>query len=814
MIESGEQFVEVAVAAPVQGAFTYRVPEALRPNIRAGMRVWVPFGPRRVTGYILGPAPALGRGEGKFILDAMDDAPLFPEQMIAFFRWISDYYLYPLGMVIQSALPSGLTATDYTVVSLTQEGEFALANESNSFDGSELLKALLDGPVPRTRLEKQLPIGVSRGLIDRLARKGWVVFTRKITLPPTRHKTMATLRLVQPIKSISGLSRAKQSIVMAIHEMTPTGGAAIPVKDLKIKIPTAASHLRSLEHAGFVHLFTETVYRDCLGEAVMADTPPTPTPEQQAVIDTVDNALSKGFSAFLLDGVTGSGKTEVYLRLSEKVMALGRSVLVLVPEIALISQMERRFRARFGDRLAVLHSGLTQGERFDQWMRIAKSEVPIALGVRSGIFAPFTDLGLIVVDEEHDGSYKQESGLRYNARDLAVLRARQAHCPVVLGSATPSVQSFYNVKTGKFRHLSLTHRVAERPLPQILTVDLKCGPKRDETALFFTPELVKSIAETLKRGEQSLLFLNRRGYSGLPICCGCGVALRCRHCDLTLTFHQGEKRYKCHYCGFSIPSTARCPECLGGNIRLLSSGTEKVEETVRTIFPQARVARMDRDTTNAKGSIVKMLKELRERRIDILIGTQMVAKGHDFPGITLVGILCADLSLNFPDFRAGERTFQLISQVAGRAGRGDVPGRVVLQTFNPGHFAVEMAERQDFLAFFEMEIDIRRSLGYPPFTRMIQMRIEGKDPKSVIERAQLMGNRFREEHTVRKGAIRILGPIEAAISRIAGYHRWQIVLMGSRLIDLKKTLRNALEAAGRATGGVRTVIDVDPYDML
>jgi primosomal protein N' (replication factor Y) len=543
------------------------------------------------------------------------------------------------------------------------------------------------------------------------------------------------------------------------------------------------------------------------------------TDEQSAAMDRTAPLLGKGFHTILLAGVTGSGKTEVYLQLAKTALEQKRNVLVLVPEIALISQTERRFRARFGDTVAVLHSGLTKGERYDQWRRITDGKTPIAIGARSCIFAPFEDLGLVIVDEEHDPSYKQESGLRYNARDLAVVRARQHGALVVLGSATPSVQSWHNVAIGKYQPLHLTQRVNRQALPAIQTVDL--AQSRDAPGIhrYITPQLKQAIRGTLDDGSQALIFLNRRGFAAAPICGDCGRPLRCKNCDISLTLHKKANAFRCHYCGFSRAATSKCQACGSENIRLLGVGTEKIQEALTLLFPDARVARMDRDTMNRKGAMLRLLKDLQQRRIDILVGTQMVAKGHDFPGITLVGVVCADLTLNFPDFRAGERTFQLLAQVAGRAGRGEKPGQVVLQTFNPRHFSILAAKEQDFAAFFDQEIRSRQALGYPPFTRMIALRISGKNLRQTAGYARALGENCRRllaDNDAFGRQIKVMGPIEAPLARIANRHRWQLLVFGPSVGGLHPFVHELIlgRRAVPVSRGVRVSIDVDPFFLM
>ena len=543
------------------------------------------------------------------------------------------------------------------------------------------------------------------------------------------------------------------------------------------------------------------------------------TAEQNAVVAAVSHGLAGGFQTYLLYGITGSGKTEVYMRAVAAALDRGHQALVLVPEIALISQTERLFRARFGDCIALLHSGLSEGERFDQWMRILRREAKVAIGARSAIFAPFDRLGLIIVDEEHDDSYKQESKLRYHARDLAVVRAKLEDALALLGSATPSVQSYYNVQAKKFHGLNLWKRIEDRVLPEVTVVDLRETEGSRRYKPFMTKELREAIAETLDRGEQALLFLNRRGYANWPTCTHCGAPVRCKNCDITMTVHQGANAFRCHYCGYSCAQTLGCQVCGNPKIKLLGLGTERVEADVKAIFPKARVARMDRDTTVRKGALLNILKDLREGAIDILIGTQMVAKGHDYPNITLVGIICADLSLNFPDFRAGERTFQLLAQVAGRAGRGRQPGRVILQTFHPGHFCVRTASDQDYKAFYEHEIGFRRDVQYPPFFRLVQILVAGKDGDQTARYAQNLGEICRalqRENKTYQKEIRLLGPVAAPLTRIKKQYRWQLLLKGEKvgpLHGLTRALRSMADRELRGQG-VRMVVDVDPVDML
>jgi primosomal protein N' (replication factor Y) len=804
-------FIEVAIALPVYGTFTY---ELQHPPAAAGQRVLVPFGRRRVTGYVLGETAADPQLEIKPVLDILDEVPLFPQQMIPFFRWIADYYLHPLGEVIRSALPAGVNVSETAVCAITDAGKTALANGQADDAEQAALRLLQKSPMRIKAFARALDTHPAGGFLRKLQQRGWMATERKLTGSRVRSKTERFARAAKASPAAAKLTRQREKI---LHLLQASEAMSLP--DLIAAVPTTAATVRSMAQAGVIEIFEQAVYRDPFGETVDADTAPLPTAEQRSAISRVMQSLGRGFGAFLLAGVTGSGKTEVYMQLAERAIDGGQTVLILVPEIALISQMERRFRARFGDRIAVLHSGLSDGERYDQWMRIRNRQAGIVLGARSAIFAPLADIGLIVVDEEHDSSYKQETHLRYNARDLAAVRAKREDCVVVFGSATPSVQSYYNATRGKLIEIQLEKRVEERPLPEITVVDLR--ESRDQRGMrrFMSDALTAEMDAVLQRGEQALLFLNRRGFASFALCGDCGEAVKCKHCDISMTLHQAAAAYKCHYCGYARPAAAACDNCGSERIRQLGLGTEKIEETLKKIFPRARVARMDRDTTARKGTLVRMLKDLRDRRIDLLVGTQMVAKGHDFPNITLVGIICADLSMSLPDFRASERSFQLLAQVAGRAGRGQTPGKVILQTYNPEHFSIVAARNQDFKAFYTEEIRFRQALNYPPFSRMIQFMISGRDKKLTAALALRLGERCRRlQRRSRElsGAVEILGPIEAALTRIAGRYRWQILVKGAGVGPLHRFARLLISENPTLfhRRGVHIAVDVDPVFVM
>jgi len=813
-METDPGYIEVAVALPVFHTFTYVVPETFKDQAAVGGSVLVPFGRRRVTGYIFGPSRNSDHKELKPILDILDEQPLFPPAMVPFFKWIADYYKYPIGQVVKNALPGGLNVYDYSLITLTEQGRRARQSEQLSPVAKTVLKQLEAGPCRLSRLYKNIDQKIPAALLYNFEQSGWITRKWELKGASTKARLERFIRLGDKTLPVDRLSKPRQKIIELLKSEKE-----IAVNKVKAVVPNAAALIKPLESAGYLTIENKRVYRDPFGESIKPDIAPRLNREQQRAVSHVCKYLNEGYRPFLLNGVTGSGKTEVYMQVAAEVLKNGRLVLVLVPEIALITQIERRFRARFGECVCVLHSGLSAGERYDQWTRILLGEATVAIGARSAIFAPFANLGLIIVDEEHDASYKQEGQLRYNARDLAVVRAKQNKCIVILGSATPSIQSYYNVSTNKFAELTLSKRVVARQLPDIRIVDLRQTRDLRGIQRFITPELQMAMKETLERGEQVLLFLNRRGYASFPVCGACGEAMRCKYCDITLTLHQRSNAYRCHYCGYSRAATSSCNICGSTKIKHLGLGTEKLEDSLTSLFKKARVARMDRDTTGRKGSIIKILKGVKNNSIDILVGTQMVAKGHDFPNITLVGIICADLSLSFPDFRAGERTFQLLAQVAGRAGRGDRPGRVILQTYNPEHFCISAARNQDFNSFYRQEIGFRQALAYPPFTRMIQLKISGKDPHETEKHANLMGDHCHQLKTIhcdRYQSLQIMGPIEASLTRIAGRYRWQILLKGSNAGALHQFI-NQLRSECHLNFShqrIQVAIDVDPVFLM
>lgn len=752
MPHSRNSVIEVAIPLPLDRTFSYAVPEPLRRSVMQGVRVFVPFGRRKLTGYVLGPAPAT-TGELKEIIGVLDAAPLFTPRELAFYRWIASYYLQPLGEVIKTALPAGINI----------ESRGSIADEGDGQGSDGLLKGGRN--IRRERF----------------------------------------YRATDPALTAAGLRGTAARILLFLLEQGEASRSR-----LGGLFPNPSAPLKRLIELGLVSVEEREVYRDPFRDEPAVPSPPrTLNQAQSEAYASIAEAISRcDFAPFLLHGVTGSGKTEVYLQAIDHALGLGKRALVLTPEIALTPQLVTRFRGRFDCGIAILHSGLTPGERYDEWRRIRRGEAAIVIGARSAIFAPLEELGIIVVDEEHEASYKQSEGVTYNARDLALVRGKMERAAVVLGSATPLVTTYHAARTGKMRLLSLPERVRGLPLPEARIVDAR---RLKETS--FTPELAAALAENLASGGQSLLLLNRRGFATYLVCRDCGHVFRCPNCSVTLTFHRSRQRHFCHYCDFSLPAPSVCPECDGAEIVLLGKGTERVEDEVGTLMPDARIARMDSDTTAGRGGHGRILKRLEERRLDILIGTQMIAKGHDYPGVTLVGVVSADATLNLPDFRSAERTFQLVSQVMGRAGRGDMPGRVVIQGMDPDHYALAMAASHDYDGFYRLEIGFREEAGYPPFSHLALIGLSGTAERAVEQCARDAAGRLRELRASLGARLEILGPAPAPLAKLRGRFRWQILLKSGNRNEMKRLLL-MLRTGWSLPRVVRTTIDIDPVDTL
>ncbi|OQX05546.1 MAG: primosomal protein N' [Desulfobulbaceae bacterium A2] len=811
---------EVAVNAPIQQALTYGPPE-FSAVPEPGMRVLAPLGGRLVTGYVLAVVEGAPAGvELRNLAETLDDEILFPPEHIPFYRWIAGYYHHPLGEVIATALPGGIDVHSSLCARLSDEGRgelAALAVAADFVAPSWLARLLEVGELSPAATAAARRRPKEQRLLASWERRGWLTLTRGVSTAQVRRKTETVVALV-PATGPAPLKPSERKTLELLRELGGERAEAVPRRELTARYGGAGPALAGLARLGLVRLTERTLYRDPFGEPPPFCPAPEHLAEEQAQVlaQVVPAVQQGGFVTFLLHGVTGSGKTEVYLRATAAALEQGRGVLLLVPEIALATQLEAQFLSRFGERVALLHSGLSAGERLDQWLRILRGAADVVLGARSAVFAPLRNPGLIIVDEEHETAYKQDDGLRYHGRDLAVMRASMAGCPVLLGSATPSVVSSHHARQGKYRPLSLTRRVLDQVLPAVEVVDLG----RSERLIaepFFSVTLAEALEKTLAAGQQSLLFVNRRGFASSFMCRDCGHILRCRHCQVSLTLHRGRKQLLCHYCGYSLPAAIVCPQCRSERLTGLGIGAERIAASVATLLPAARVARLDSDSAGDRRGHLAALKAVRQGEVDILVGTQMIAKGLHFPGITLVGIVWADSTMAAPDFRAEERGFQQLTQVMGRAGRGETPGRVIIQTHRPEHHIIRLAQDNDYDTLFEREITLRRELGYPPFARLVNVKLSGPEEAEVERAAQAVAD-FAARHPAcqGRGAVEVLGPAPAPLARLRDRSRWQLLLKGGDLGRLHQLARAILHEARPILRGreLRLVLDVDPEDMM
>ncbi len=761
---------DVALPVPLARAFTYAVPAEMAARSTPGARVVCPFGSRRILGVVL----AVREGEApkgvKALASLVDDAPAVPPDLLAFLHDLAAYYLAPIGEVMRLALPP---------------------NDRETMN--ELASPTLF-PADRGH----------RGVTTRTLK--WVSATDRVEDSPLRGQQAAILAHLR-------------------------AAGSEPLGRLEVRWRSARDATKKLQSLGLVAIDERPAPDDpAFSEPAERDRPHDATAAQQAAIETLSQAIREAKAiTYLLQGVTGSGKTEVYLRAIAAAREAGKGSIVLVPEIALTPQLVARFRARFGDDLAVLHSALTPRERHSMWRKLREGAVDVAIGARSALFAPVRALGLLIVDEEHDSSFKQEEGVRYHARDMAIWRAHKAGGVCVLGSATPSLETEHLTRTGRATKLRLPDRARAQPMPRVEIVDLRrtgAGPTSDRR---ISIPLYRAIEAALAAKEQVILFLNRRGFAPSVRCEACGKVAACADCSVALTFHKRQTLrgglgspagpvglagvVRCHYCDYEAPLGGRCAQCNAEALALEGLGTEKLEESLAAAFPEARVARLDRDVATGK-KVEALLARVRAREVDILVGTQMVTKGHDLPNVTLVGVVNADAALSMPDFRASERTFQLLVQVAGRAGRGDVPGRVIVQTWDPGHAAIALAARHDVDAFLERELKDRRELGYPPLSRAALVRVDAVDEADARTASATLADVARRCPSVVSGQVLVQGPAPAPIARIRNRWRFRVMLRAAE----RGPLRAALAAIDAARAGlareVRASIDVDPVQLL
>jgi primosomal protein N' (replication factor Y) len=800
-------YCDVSLPVPLDQPFTYGLPETLRHRVRPGSRLVVPFGPRKLTGLILrchDDRPGVATREA---LRLIDSEPVLGAELLALGRWIAGYYCAPLGEVLRSMLPLASEIRKGKIWSLTDSGRDAarqlLLDASPEDPVALVLRMLEKRPLSAIYLAKTQPLADKA--IRSLERKGFIVAEQVQTERDPLRAPSERLRIELAGAPGDGKLNKPERELRAFLELHP---GSHNLKDLEDAVKNASMAARSLARKGMVSLKPETV---AMAAGPVRVRHPLNPAQQAAFEQILDGIRAREFRTFLLHGVTGSGKTEVYLNSIEAVLAEGRSSLLLVPEIALTPAMAGQFFARFGDRVAILHSAFTDVERSEQWRRIRSGAASVVVGTRSGVFAPVRNLGLIVVDEEHDGSYKQEETPRYNGRDVAVVRAQAANACVILGSATPSLESRYNVERVKYTLLELPGRIEQRPMPSVQLIDMRQEFLETRKQATFSRKLIEAIGLRLENGEQTIVLLNRRGFSSFVACRACGERVQCINCSLTLTYHKRDRRLLCHYCGYAEKVPSVCPKCSSEHIYFLGLGSERVEEELHQAFPTARIARLDRDTVTGKRQYETILQDFREGNYDLLVGTQMIAKGHDIPNVTLVGVVSADIGLGMPDFRAAERTFQLLTQVAGRAGRGNVPGIVLVQTINPDHYAVRMAAAQDYQAFYEKELTFRRMMHYPPFSAMANILVRSEKK----EMAMRMSADLAMVLTPPPEKLKVMGPAEAPVPRLKNEYRYQFLIKAAS----RKTLNELLQrirsfALDRKWGATALVIDVDPLTLM
>jgi len=831
------QYAQVAIPVHLSKTFTYRLPSSMQRAVQVGSRVIVPLGRKPVTGYIVALLARLRSGtslveaEIKDVQELLDvDPPLTPE-VLEVTRWVSDYYAAPWGEVLRAALPAGINVAVEQTVAITSKGRAELSTLEDvsvppaSAGGSGKastkvhgLRLLADeGEFEVSAFGLRMGSARPPRWLGELEQAGLIERSYRARSTPTRAKRQRAVRLINAAAtSAEGASQSRTTAAQQrVLDTLRANQSEMAVGGLLTAAQVSESAVRTLLKRGVLEEFEQDVRRDPLAEAELPVNEDFKlTNAQTDALRSIERPMKEArFATMLLHGVTGSGKTEVYLRAMRDALKSGGGAIMLVPEIALTPILSRRLRAHFGDQIAIFHSSLSKGERFDEWSRLRRGEARVVLGTRSAIFAPVQKLRLIVIDEEHDTSYRQEESPFYNARDTAIVRAQKESAVVVLGSATPSLESFHNAQRGKYNYLHLPERVENRPMAQAELIDMREVFARRKKPAVFSDALLQAIAETHARGEQTIILLNRRGYSSFILCRSCGESINCPNCDVTLTYHRGDRVLVCHYCNHRQLAPSQCPVCDSKYIYYVGEGTEQIEELLRQRFPKLRIGRIDRDTKSRRHAFEKTLLDFGKGELDLLVGTQMLAKGHDFPNVTLVGVVSVDAGLALPDFRAAERAFQLITQVAGRAGRGDLPGRVLIQTYHPHHYALRHAQAQDYRGFYDEEIRHRRNHGYPPFVALALLLSRHKDQTRALGTAQQLKSAMSEAN--RDHACRILGPAPAPFARLRGEHRIQLLVKSRSRRQMRAVIDQAMAAMEKAGNDLRGVaLEIDPVSMM
>jgi primosomal protein N' (replication factor Y) len=817
-------FATVAVPLGVRKTFTYLVPRALEGKIAVGARVLVPFGRKVVSGFVVGctASPPAGDFRIRSVRDLLDSEPLIPPSLVELALWVADYYFTAPGEVLRALLPAGSLAAADRKVRLTSRAQELLSGALQPTDLNAKEKLLLEtlareGEMSLRKLSALDRLHDATRWVESLSEQDLVRVEDYVERARVSDKMQLGIaaRAATP-EVIARLTGPQREMYMQLR----SAGNVVPLQAALRLADASPSIARSLEKRGLVEIAPMKMERvpfelsEISGHPVL-----TFTPGQREVFERLCACLNAAQSVrCLLHGVTGSGKTEIYLRLIAEVIKNGGGAILLVPEIGLTPLLGRIAASHFPDQVALLHSGMSPGERFDQWNRIRCGAASVVVGTRSAVFAPLEKLRLIVIDEEQDGSYKQDESPCYHAREVAWRRLQSCGGVLLMGSATPSVETYYMAKEeSAILPLTLPERIEARPLPEVTVVDMSIEFQRHGRKMVVSDKLRGELEENLRRGEQSMVLLNRRGYSRSLLCRSCGTVFSCPDCSVSMTYHQKEGRLICHYCGMEKRTPDACNNCGGEYIYFVGVGTEQLEEILRMMFPKARLARLDRDTTRRRGALRKILFDFADRKLDMLVGTQMLAKGHDFPNVTLVGVVSADAGLSFPDFRSAERTFQLLTQVSGRAGRGRVPGRVVIQSFYPDHYALQFARRQDYCGFYRREIEFRRLLGYPPLRSLVQILIHA----DTAEKGWRIGGKVAEEvksSATRAGAksrLQVLGPAAAPLEKLRGQYRFQVLLKVTPGGDVSAILQDAFARLGRSRVSLKNVhVDVDPLSLL
>ena len=800
--------VSVAVPVPALDALTYRVPDHLAMPV-AGARVLAPLGSRVLTGIALpsGELPAAD-AELKDLIDVLDEGAFLPPEIVKLAQWVAEYYACGIGDALAAAMPPRAWVESERYAQLTPNGVMRAMTEKG-LRGEVLGRLVGDKPVKVGALTTRAGI---HGALSGLERDGLISITKPLKGNASAFLTVRVAALTAQGHDPEVKDRRLGEKQREAIDLLAGAADGIETSDLAAR-GIGPAVLKRLVELGLVTMHRRQVDRDPFAAdaaaRVTARVTVALTREQQEAFERLLAIAASGrFRCALLHGVTGSGKTEIYMRLADEVRRRGRGVLLLVPEIALTPAVAALFRGAFGDRVAIQHSGLSDGERHDQWHRIRRGEVDVVVGTRSAVFAPVAKLGLLIVDEEHDGSYKQEETPRYHGRDVAVVRAQQAGALVVLGSATPSMESFHNAQTGRYDLVSMQRRVLDRPMASVRIVDMREQLAAAGPDVVLSTVLVEALQDRHAKREQAMVLLNRRGFATVVLCRQCAHSLECPNCSVSLTVHKAIGRARCHYCNYSIPVPKKCVQCGGEYLEHVGFGTERVEAEIKALLPDARIARVDRDTIRRRGAITGLLSRFAGGELDVLVGTQMIAKGHDFPRVTLVGVISADVGLGMADFRAGERTFQLLTQVAGRAGRGELAGEAIVQTLYPTHYSIRHACQQDYSAFFADELEFRQRMHYPPVVAMINTVVKGKTREGALSDANELVRALRWGGE----AYRVLGPAPAPLSRLKGEYRAQFFIKGSHRAAMRKALVAVLDA--RPEIRRRTLVDVDPMSVL